>query len=115
MEVKLFEVRDRATFIPVLAIRLSADRGVDRWLLARAGYGRSPENYVLLSRLRGGEINYDTYEWGDRTMATAHRFISENWQSLESGDVVDVEFILGETQKRKTSERALSERALEEA
>lgn len=52
MPVKLFEVRDRATFMPVMAVKLfsapiagyvqgiveDAPRGRERWLLRRAGY-----------------------------------------------------------------------------
>ena len=36
MKTKIFEVRDIATFIPVLAIEIS---GEDGWLACRAGYG----------------------------------------------------------------------------
>jgi hypothetical protein len=38
-------------------------------------------------------------------MAQAHHHIYEKWDSLEDGDVVDVEFILGETTKPKLSEK----------
>ena len=38
-------------------------------------------------------------------MATAHDHIVKNWVTLEDGDVIDVEFILGETKVKKVSER----------
>lgn len=104
MEVKLFEVRDRHTFLPCIGI-LTAP-GVDddykeRWLLRQAGYGGP---IVLFGRLRGETFNYDVYEWRDRTMETAHAYVTANWDRLSTGDVVDVEFILGETTAPKRSE-----------
>jgi hypothetical protein len=37
-------------------------------------------------------------------MSTAHNFIAEHWAELNSGDVVDVEYILGETSAPKDFE-----------
>jgi hypothetical protein len=34
----------------------------------------------------------------------AHDYIRNNWPTLKDGDVIDVEFILGETNERKISE-----------
>ena len=107
MQTKLFEIRDRATLIPVLAV--NCDTSMDQrewWLLRKAGYACDGNNIVLLSNLCGGTvINYDPFNWSDRTYATAHEFITEHWDSLRSGDVVDVEFILGETLEVKISEQ----------
>lgn len=123
MEVKLFEVRDRATFIAVMAIRLSApvkrmdgmseERGNERWLLRRAGYAMEQilevegmDPYVIMTTLEGGRpANYDPYNWGSRTLNVAHLSIIRNWETLRSGDVLDVEFILGEVLTKKESER----------
>ena len=41
----------------------------------------------------------------DRTIQTAHKHIASNWQSLTSGDIIDVEYILNETKEKKISER----------
>ena len=38
-------------------------------------------------------------------MQTAHLYIEKNFDALKDGDVVDVQFILGESDKPKTSER----------
>jgi len=46
----------------------------------------------------------DPYFWGDRTFTTAHFYITQEWAQLTSGDVVDVEFILGERTEPKLSE-----------
>jgi hypothetical protein len=64
------------------------------------------EQNVLLCRLDGtGPVRCCPREWGDRTYQIAHQYIVENWSVLESGAVVDVEHILGETDEPKVSER----------
>lgn len=112
MESKLFEIRDSATFIPILAVRLTPASGDEAYLLARSGYGIEPESqgaYIILCRIVGGELDARSTpnHWGQgtRTLPTAHRYIAEHWDTLTSGDVVDVEFILGETSEPKVSER----------
>lgn len=106
METKLFELRDSATFIPVLAIKLKSRTEVDRWILARGGFAPQ-DTYVVLMSLTRMKCEYDPLAWsrGGRTYPVAHEHIRENWESLESGAVVDVELILGETKEIKVSER----------
>lgn len=109
MNVKTIEIRDRMTFIPALAIRLGSEFEADRFLMARAGYGRTREEqseYVILMRLGDPPRSaFDPVEWGDRTMQTAHRHIAEHFDQIDSGDVVDVEFVLGEKSAPSPSER----------
>jgi hypothetical protein len=111
MQVKLFEVRDRATFIPVLAVRLLPSTDQESWLLAESGYGLCREcqgNYILLMRLHGGSDQYESsphYWGGSRTMKTAHEHIIDNWWNLQSGAVIDVEYVLGEAPVPKVSQR----------
>ena len=121
MQVKLFEIRDRNTFIPMLAIHLyvggapiagNPSAEAEFFLLRRAGYSReqilfaSAEPYILLCKLDGVESQYDPFAWGNqRTFGTVHRYLISEWNDLKSGDVIDVEYILGETQTPKTSER----------
>lgn len=108
MEVKTFEVRDAGTFIPCLAIRLNPATEKDRYLLARAGYGKSAEEqgrYIVFGRLSlDGKFEYDNFKWGSRTMQAAHQHIRGNFSNLVSGSVIDVQFILGETSEPKKSE-----------
>jgi len=103
MEVKTFEVRDEGTFVPVLAVRLWPHNEEERYLLSRAGYGRT--DYVLLTRLDGGLCYYDHLMWGNRTLGCAHAYIRACWDDLKSGQVIDVQYTLGETEKPKESER----------
>lgn len=115
MEIKIFELRDRGTFMPVMAIRLSAEPATrDLYLLRRAGYGEdqllnpslAPEPYVILVKLDGVEAQYDPYSWTQRrTLPVAHMHIIANWNTLHSGNVIDVEYILGETNAPKFAEQ----------
>jgi hypothetical protein len=99
METKLFEIRDRGTFVPAMAIRVS---GADGYLMRRAGFD-SPMVYLVM--LATEKCRYDPYNWDNmRTMGNAHNFIQAQWDTLTTGDVVDVEFILGETLEPKQSE-----------
>lgn len=121
MIVKAIEIRDRGTFIPALSIKMVpvsdweanvSERMSDseRYLLRRAGYGFE-EPCVVLCRMECSGVDrnatYDPYSWGGgaRTMPVAHDYIIKHFDELESGTVVDVEFILGETKESKKSER----------
>ena len=110
MICKTVEIRDAATFIPALAIALHPDTEHDRYLFGRAGYGTSPVRQgecVILARLAGGrgEATCDPYDWTSRTMQVAHDWIIKNFDAMESGAVVDVEYLLGKTSAPKRSER----------
>lgn len=113
MLIKLFEIRDSGTFIPVMAIRFYNQTEVERFLIGKAGYGTTKENqskYILLAPLAGlhrDKISYDNHSWpGDtRTIPVAHKYIIDYFEDLDSGAVVDVEYILGERSEPKISER----------
>ena len=98
MEQKFVEIRDRGTFVPALAIRLSGD---DHYLARRAGYDSPLVILILLSLMK---CAYDPYEWGGRTYPVAHNWLQEHFDEHENGAVVDVEFILGESNAPKRSE-----------
>jgi hypothetical protein len=109
-EVKTFEIRDNATFIPAMAVRFENEGGIeyDDWLLSRAGFepDRKPPA-VYLIHLNSGEGRSDPYEWGSgsRTMPAAHEWIEEHWDELRSGQVIDVRVALGERTTPVETER----------
>lgn len=108
MEVKCLEIRDAGTFIPVLCIRPVPDNEAQRHLLRRDGYrGDDSEHCIIYINAQCRDVAYDPYDWptNPRTHRVAHEYIRRNWVTLKDGDVVDVEFILGETSARKVSER----------
>jgi hypothetical protein len=109
MICKTFEIRDTATFIPMLAVKLAPGCEADRYLLARAGFGRIPVDqagYVLLCQINGGEglCKTDPYDWPEGTYREAQQYITQMFDQLESGAVIDIEFILGKTKQPKLSE-----------
>lgn len=113
MQVKMFEVRDEATFIPVVAVRMVPDPVMDpptkceaqRYLLRRVGYPMDEPQVVLFRANGNGHAYSDPYDWPNRTMQVAHLHILEYFDWLKDGDVVDVEFILGISSAPKVSER----------
>ncbi len=120
MECKAFEIRDVGTFIPVIAVLMlphhspgSEEGEAEHYLLRRAGYGlMEPVNEALIMVCRmdangsSHQASYDPYGWGGTTtMAIAQVYMAMHWAELKSGQVIDVEFIAGITNKPKISER----------
>lgn len=114
MTTKAFEIRDVGTFIPVIATRMvpgcsnEQTHERERYLLARSGFGFA-EPLVMLCRMDANglshQASYDPYGWGcARTMGVAQTYIAAHWPDLKSGDVIDVEFVLGEKPTPKVSE-----------
>ena len=100
-QVKIFDVRDRMTSLPVVAIALGGNAAAEATLAQRCGYG-TPEDqaeYVLVAPLAGGApLHYDVYAHpgSTRTLRVAHEFIQKHFASLDPGAVIDVREILGE-------------------
>lgn len=122
MKTKLFEVRDEGTNISVMAIKLGGETNLaENGILAHAGYGVSPQkrldsNYVILVKLNGSniEVNHDPFKWpGSRTMCYAHTYIQRNFDELTSGDVIDIQYLGGETKTPKTSDNLVYSRYME--
>ena len=112
MQAKVLEVRDSGTFIPMLAIDINPDIDDEdngrpqRYLMRRCGYACNGEPNIMLTDLYNGMATSDPYAWrGSHTYANAHNYIIEHWNELIDGDVIDVEFILGESKTKKISER----------
>lgn len=108
MKVKILEIRDRATFFPVICVKPVPENEGQKYLLRRDGYScRDEDDIVIMIDAQCRGAAYDPYDWGSgsRTKQVAHEYIRDNWRALSDGDVVDVEFILGETVVKKISER----------
>lgn len=114
MNTKLLEIRDEGTCILALGIQMMSKRpdGIDHWFLHyRSGYPKDGSSIMLMC-LSDGKATNDPYEWGSlgmgmRTMPNAHNWIIDNWDKLSDGDVVDVQYILGETKESKLTERTI--------
>ena len=106
MEVKLIELRDTGTCIPLLCIKPSVTTVPVEMLCGRRyGYPEGSTAIIVTNYenpSRGAHVDY--FEWDDRTYFNAHSHIEKHWDSLKSGDLVDVRVILGETDKPCQSE-----------
>lgn len=87
VSIKLFEIRDAGTFITAAAVRR--------------------KSYIILFNLHTLEAKFDFDDWPlpVRTYRIAHEYIIEHWDELSSAEVIDVEYILGESSTKKESER----------
>ncbi len=109
MRVKLFELRDKGTFIPIFAFRCMPEGSESqRYLLSRAGFGPHGSQLIVLGRLECSDTlrncTYDPFAWADRTFHAAHAYVQEHFEELNDGAIIDVEFILNETPEPKLSE-----------
>jgi len=109
LKIKILELRDEGTFIPLLAVDMNPEPAalISRWYLRRCGYACSGLPNIAITRLdaNGAAFSNDPYFWKGRTWPIAHQHILQNWNELKDGDVIDVSYILGETQEVKLSER----------
>ena len=98
---KFIEIRDAGTFIPALAFSISREDG---YLARRAGFG---DQLIYLVKIGQQQCAYDPYNWpgSSRTMTVAHGWITQHWDEIVDGQVVDVEFILGLRPVPKESEQ----------
>jgi hypothetical protein len=58
MTTKAFEIRDRATFIPAIAVRLDPADERERYLIARCGFGVTPSAQAPCCLRRRHEIHH---------------------------------------------------------
>ena len=127
-DVKFFEVRDSMTCIPVMVTSVCADQiptevnpfaEEDRWFIRRSGWGQSQVGLYFTALdsdkkctalgIAGNHVIHSYHNTSPaRTLREAFTFIQREWFNLDSGEVIDVEFILGETQTKKTSDRLQS-------
>lgn len=103
MKVKMFEIRDAGTCIPVIAIRVNADTYEEFRFWKREGFNCAYGD-VILVRPENELAKYDPYHWNDRTMMEAHLYIRSHFDELPDCSVVDVRCIVGETSKPADSE-----------
>jgi hypothetical protein len=109
IETKVLEVRDRGTFIPVLAIRNQGVNDIQRYYFRRCGFPADGSSITLMC-LYDQKATNDPYEWealgkGRRTLPVAHEYILKYFADLQDGEVVDVEVVLQEKETPKVSER----------
>jgi hypothetical protein len=107
MKTKILEIRDSGTFIPVVAVDMNPENEAQRYYLRRSGFPCDGAPNIAITHIRasGDPCWNDPFGWGGRTYPVAHNYIIQHWHEMSDGDVVDVAFILGETETPKVSER----------
>lgn len=111
MMIKMFEILDRNTFIPAIAIKMTSSQPKERWLLMKGGFTNDIP-LICLFPIHKTQVHWNYHNWNDRTFTVAHNFITQNFDELKSGAVIDVEFILGEKLFAKESERFAEQKIL---
>lgn len=105
-EARVIEIRDKGTFIPAMVVKLRSNAGDAAYVARRVGITSVS---VYLFRLDDGVGTNDPHSWGpnDRTYSTVHHHLMREgeFEKLSDGDVLDVEFLLGEVATPKRSER----------
>ena len=109
LDAKLLEIRDRATCIAAIAVRINSaipENDGEEFLLGQEGI-IYPSNFVLLYSFSRDNATLNTYNWGSdtRTMPVVHEELINNWDAYQSGDVIDVRYILKETDAPAESDR----------
>lgn len=104
MITKMFEVFDRQTHLAIMATKLHSTNIKEKWLLKQEGFWGEP--LIMVSVFYGENIIsecMDLHWTRARTIRNAHHYINEHFDELESGDVIDVRFILGEQNEPEKS------------
>lgn len=109
LHAKFVEIRDRGTRVDAIAIRMWSCDSIPQYYLRCSGYPPDGSSIMLMCVYTGKATN-DPYGWeelgmGSRTMGNAHNWICEHFEEISEGDVVDVQFLLGETKEPKIAER----------
>jgi hypothetical protein len=110
MTIKMLEIRDRATTIPVIAIKTDAANNTEKSFFDCAGYDKF--NVIVIKMAGKAQCTTCFFDWArpdwiglsGRTMYEAHRYIDAHFDEIPDKSVVDIEHILGETKEPKQSE-----------
>ena len=94
LETKIFEIRDDATCIPVLATKMIGKTERQKKLLRRVGFDEYP--LIQVTHIEDHQSSWYAFDWPNRTMNAAHREIQEKFDDLRDGQVIDVRVYLGE-------------------
>ena len=105
--MKVLEIRDRATYIPVVAFKTAGESDAEQSLFKSVGL---TNEHLILVKLSDCTANYSSFRWDrqSRTMRVAHDYINAHWNNIKSGDVVDIEYILKETVSKKMPQRRVA-------
>lgn len=100
MTSKIFEIRNRGITILVLAVQLAPTCDAERRALGRAGYSyeaKTQREYIMLWPLEGGTATATTnpshHRQFSQTLRAAHTHINRHFDALNTGAIIDAEYI----------------------
>lgn len=101
---KYFEIRDRGTLIVCRADKFEVKDIKEALFLRRGGWSIDYPDVVLTTLNGGIQSNYDPFKWNSGTLHEAHLYIRENFDKLTDYQVIDTQYIRGESETPKESE-----------
>lgn len=104
LKSKVLEILDRDTYIPVIATDIFSGIDQENRHMRRLGFNPLNQNKVIITSFSPVKTVYDVYAESNSRTREAFKYIQEHFDKLKSGDVIDVEFIKGETSMPKLSE-----------
>lgn len=108
---KLFEIRDIATKMTLVATQLGINHNDAELSCAQwAGYGDTEEEqrqHIIFYFPADKEGHSDIYHWyGNRTEFCSVAFVKSFFEDLRHGEVIDIEYLLGETDESKCGDES---------
>lgn len=100
--IKIVEIRDRATLIVALLLRMIPDGAREKFLFNESGYRDCNYSSILFISLSSPSFSArhsDDWPSVGRTFHVAHKWIEEHFDEIKDNQVIDVEFILNEVDK----------------
>lgn len=98
IESKIFEIRDKGTYIPILAVLMESNDPAENYHLKRFSW-----SHIYVFKIANGEPVFK-WEWEGRRISVIYPHITKHWYELQSGSVIDIQVLLGETTEPATSE-----------
>lgn len=112
MEVKLFELRTQITSTTLFAFKLDSKNARDRGIIRHSGYKEDAytvsDNLIMGSLEYPERTSYASYEFATYDFQYAFNYIKDNWNRLNSGSLIDVDYLIGNSPEQcETNIKAL--------
>lgn len=104
LKAKVLEILDRATYIPVIATDIFSGEAQESRHTRRLGFNPLNRNKIIITRFDPIRTLYNVYDEPNTRTREAYRYIQDHFDKLKSGDVIDIEYLLGETSMPKLSD-----------
>ena len=107
-EVKHIELRDEGTFISLIVTRVDHSHPIQGYVVRRAGWLSNEIIMTVLQYSLTFHSFFEAQKKNQRTFGVAYQELQKNWDSYPNGSVLDVSFILGETETCKMTEQTVT-------